>query len=300
MSKRQYYKSNNKKNYQSYHNNGYNNNYYQSSDYANNRRNNSNYQSQSVYEPPQEVPSNFLSSIQLPEEKYLVYPGEIYSFDDKIYENSVFKIKNGNLLTKKPGFLLKSENDNKSSITIGRIYTPKEGDLVIGTVTQKFTDFYKIDISTYSNAVLFKQNTEGNKNSKLNADIGDLILCKVLSVNANDVPSLSTVKIKDRSTLNVFCDIELGKLKGGMVYDLPITQLRFFNKGNPTIRKIKENRQCGIAIANNGKIYISTKENDFNVIPLIYEIICDSAKLENKNMSVEEITNRFNAFSVNS
>lgn len=299
MSKRQYYKSNNKKNYQSYHNNGYNNNYYHSGDHANNRRNNS-YFSQSVYEPSQEVPSNFLSSIQLPEEKYLVYPGEIYLFDDKIFENSVFKIKNGTLLTKKLGFLLKSENENKSSITIGRIYTPKVGDLVIGTVTQKFTDFYKIDISTYSNAVLFKLNTEGNKNSKLDADIGDLILCKVLSVNSNDVPSLSTVKIKDRSVLNVYCDIELGKLKGGMVYDFPISQLRYFNKGNPTIRKIKETRQCGIAIANNGKIYISTMENDFNVIPLIYEIICDSAKLSDKNMSVEEITNRFNELSVNS
>ena len=299
MSKRQYYKSNNKKNYQSYHNNGYNNNYYQSGDHANNRRNNSNF-SQSVYEPSQEVPSNFLSSIQLPEEKYLVYPGEIYLFDDKIFENSVFKIKNGTLLTKKLGFLLKSENENKSSITIGRIYIPKVGDLVIGTVTQKFTDFYKIDISTYSNAVLFKLNTEGNKNSKFDADIGDLILCKVLSVNSNDVPSLSTVKIKDRSVLNVYCDIELGKLKGGMVYDFPISQLRYFNKGNPTIRKIKETRQCGIAIANNGKIYISTMENDFNVIPLIYEIICDSAKLSDKNMSVEEITNRFNELSVNS
>ena len=299
MSKRQYYKSNNKKNYQNYHNNGYNNNYYQSGDHANNRRNNSNF-SQSVYEPSQEVPSNFLSSIQLPEEKYLVYPGEIYLFDDKIFENSVFKIKNGTLLTKKLGFLLKSENENKSSITIGRIYSPKVGDLVIGTVTQKFTDFYKIDISTYSNAVLFKLNTEGNKNSKLDADIGDLILCKVLSVNSNDVPSLSTVKIKDRSVLNVYCDIELGKLKGGMVYDFPISQLRYFNKGNPTIRKIKETRQCGIAIANNGKIYISTMEKDFNVIPLIYEIICDSAKLSDKNMSVEEITNRFNELSVNS
>ena len=253
-----------------------------------------------MYEPSQEVPSNFLSSIQLPEEKYLVYPGEIYLFDDKIFENSVFKIKNGTLLTKKLGFLLKSENENKSSITIGRIYTPKVGDLVIGTVTQKFTDFYKIDISTYSNAVLFKLNTEGNKNSKLDADIGDLILCKVLSVNSNDVPSLSTVKIKDRSVLNVYCDIELGKLKGGMVYDFPISQLRYFNKGNPTIRKIKETRQCGIAIANNGKIYISTMENDFNVIPLIYEIICDSAKSSDKNMSVEEITNRFNELSVNS
>ena len=299
MSKRQYYKKKKKKNYQSYHNNGYNNNYYQSGDHASNRRNNSNF-SQSVYEPSQEVPSNFLSSIQLPEEKYLVYPGEIYLFDDKIFENSVFKIKNGTLLTKKLGFLLKSENENKSSITIGRIYTPKVGDLVIGTVTQKFTDFYKIDISTYSNAVLFKLNTEGNKNSKLDADIGDLILCKVLSVNSNDVPSLSTVKIKDRSVLNVYCDIELGKLKGGMVYDFPISQLRYFNKGNPTIRKIKETRQCGIAIANNGKIYISTMENDFNVIPLIYEIICDSAKLSDKNMSVEEITNRFNELSVNS
>ena len=64
MSKRQYYKSNNKKNYQNYHNNGYNNNYYQSGDHANNRRNNSNF-SQSVYEPSQEVPSNFLSSIYL-------------------------------------------------------------------------------------------------------------------------------------------------------------------------------------------------------------------------------------------
>ena len=41
-------------------------------------------------------------------------------------------------------------------------------------------------------------------------------------------------------------------------------------------------------------------ENDFNVIPLIYEIICDSAKSSDKNMSVEEITNRFNELSVNS
>lgn len=299
MSKRQYYKSNNKKSYQGYHNSGYSNNYYQSSDYQNNRRNNSNHVVQSVYEyEPQEVPSNFVSEI--PEEKFLVYPGEIYKYDEKIYENSIFKIKNGNLVTKKSSFLINPQNENKSSIAIGRIYSPKVGDIVLGTVVQKFTDFFKIDIGTYSNAVLFKLNTEGNKNSKLDADVGDLVLCKVISVNANDVPSLSTEKIKNRSALNVYCDIELGKLKGGMVYDLPLNQLRYFNKGNPTIRKIKDVRQCGIAITNNGKIYISTKENDFNTIPLIYEIIYDSTKLEDKNMSVDEITNRFNQLIINS
>lgn len=229
-------------------------------------------------------------------EHYLLYPGEIYKYDSDKLNNSVFKIKNGNLLSKKTSFLFPSNNNE--SITIGKIYTPRENDIVLGVVTQKFSESFRIDIGAYTNAILNKANTEGNKNSKLDAEVGDLLLCKVISVNPNDAPLLSTQKIKNRNELNVFCEFDLGKLKEGNIYDLPLGQIQYLTKSNPTIKKIKSNILCKIVACNNGKIYINTDNYNTEAIPLIYELIVESLKNENKDISNDIIINRLNELNV--
>lgn len=272
---------------------------YGASIYKNEYPNNSlYYNDQRSNEELVEIPSDPVPISQplVEKEHYLFYPGEIYKYDSDKINNSVFKVKNGNLLSKKTSLLFTSNNNE--SISIGKIYTPRENDIVLGIVTQKFSESYRIDIGAYTNAILNKVNTEGNKNSKLDAEVGDLLLCKIISINPNDAPSLSTQKIKNRNELNVFCEFDLGKLKEGNIYDLPLGQIQYLNKTNPAIKKIKSNINCKIVACNNGKIYINTDNYNTEAIPLIYELIVESLKTKNKDISNDIIINRLNELNV--
>lgn len=249
-------------------------------------------------------------------DKYLFYPGEQYDYEEDLFNEEIFKLKNGNLLTKKPVLLYKSKenesdeklenpkeenNKNKNDIfiSIGKIYNPSINDIVVGVITQKFSDFYKVDIGTYINAILFKVNTEGNKNSKLEADVGDIIIAKVISVNINDCPSLSTQNPKNKNNILTFCDVNLGKMSGGNYFNIPIGKVKYFTKHNSTLKSLKNFVSFNICIGNNGRVYIKHGENynkDGNnavIISSIYKIILKCLEKENAQISQEEISQTF-------
>ena len=267
-----------------------------------NINNNNQFTYQEEIEPQEEKP-------KIEYDKYLFYPGEQYDYEENLFNEEIFKFKNGNLLAKKPILLYKSiensnienienpieennKNNNKNDfyISIGKIYNPSINDIVVGIVTQKFSDFYKIDIGTYTNAMLFKINTEGNKNSKLEAEVGDIIIAKVISVNPNDCPLLSTENPKNKINVLTFCDINLGKVIGGTYFNIPIGKVKYLNKHNSNLKTLKTSVNFNICIGNNGRVYINNSDNNVLIISSIYKIILKCLEKENVEFTQDEIT----------
>ena len=102
---------------------------------------------------------------------FLFFPGENYIPFSNNYSNFnqyIFSYNNkGNFQPLKP-LIIYFDEKNLSNIdsnkinykTFSYIYNPKMDDYIIGIVTNKFNDFYKIEINSYAQALLFKTNTD--------------------------------------------------------------------------------------------------------------------------------------------
>ena len=70
-------------------------------------------------------------------------------------------------------------------------YTPSVGDLVIGMVTAKLSELYRVDIGCHQNASLPLSGFEGaTKKNKPSLDVGSVVFARVLVANKDMEPEL--------------------------------------------------------------------------------------------------------------
>ncbi len=270
-SKNKYYQDNN------YYNNYYGNNNY----YKKNKHNNYNYREE-AHEISSEPPIEKINSLNENENKnlkdsndniklnsFLFFPGENYTPFTNNYTNFnqyIFCYNNkGNFQPLKP-LIIYFDEKNLSNIdsnkinfkTFSYIYNPKMDDYIIGIVTNKFNDFYKIEINSYAQALLFKTNTDGNKNSKLNCEIGDLIYGKILNLNNNNNVNdiLLTTENKNNKDINKF-----GKIPKGKNFFLGINKIKNL-KENEYFKKLIKETDCKVYYGDNGYIIIDNDDNE--------------------------------------
>ena len=270
-SKNKYYQDNN------YYNNYYGNNNY----YKKNKHNNYNYREE-AHEISSEPPVEKLNALNENENKnlkdsnnniklnsFLFFPGENYIPFSNNYSNFnqyIFSYNNkGNFQPLKP-LIIYFDEKNLSNIdsnkinykTFSYIYNPKMDDYIIGIVTNKFNDFYKIEINSYAQALLFKTNTDGNKNSKLNCEIGDLIYGKILNLNNNNnvIDILLTTENKNNKDINKF-----GKISKGNNFYLGINKIKNL-KENEYFKKLIKETEGKVYYGDNGYIIIDNDDNE--------------------------------------
>lgn len=161
---------------------------------------------------------------------------------------------------------------------IGNYYNPRVEDFVIGTITQKNPEFYKVDIGTYTHAILNSKDFEGaSKKTKPNINIGDLIFARVLKLNKFDAPILSCISqydVKNWASGESF----FGPLKNGMVFDFPIKNAsKFISSDNYVLNRLNDVISFEIVFGHNGKMWINSDE-DKNVLKL-YKVLEKSINL---------------------
>ena len=200
---------------------------------------------------------------------FLFFPGENYIPFSNNYTNFnkfIFHYNNkGNFQPLKP-LIIYFDEKNLSNIdsnkinykTFSYIYNPRMDDYIIGIVTNKFNDFYKIEINSYAQALLFKTNTDGNKNSKLNCEIGDLIYGKILNLNNNNnvIDILLTTENKNNKDINKF-----GKISKGNNFYLGINKIKNL-KENEYFKKLIKETESKVYYGDNGYIIIDNDDNE--------------------------------------
>lgn len=244
------------------------------------------------------------------EEKIILFPGEQMPFNRKLLPYQIFsfkreKTKNSEkqyLSCMKPVILYpnripksskskasekeKENNDiNKESeeslipsIYYGNYYYPKVGDMVIGIITQKTYEIFRVNISTNKEATLNSIDFEGTtRKTRPNLNVGDIVFAKVEKEN-----KYSNVTLTCKSSTNkkgwTTGESQFGELKDGKVFEFGrYLCLKLLDDKNLRERLKECVKNLKLRIGLNGRIWIKT--DDISMIQTVFEAIKEGMKL---------------------
>lgn len=173
-------------------------------------------------------------------------------FLDKTDNNNEISIGNAGVFTHK-------EKRNKQLISIEtslKNYTPAVGDYVIGTVTNAFGDYFRVNLNEFkSNAMLSYLSFENaTKKNRPNLKSGALVYARVKDYNMYMDLEIECFN-SDTGKAEGF-----GELLGGHLIldgiDLAYTRYLIFNGNNNVLTILSRRVRFEIAIGVNGKIWL--------------------------------------------
>ncbi|KYN18856.1 PREDICTED: exosome complex component RRP40 [Trachymyrmex cornetzi] len=134
-------------------------------------------------------------------------------------------------------------------------YIPSRGENVVGIVTQKSGDIYKVDIGASEQATLSYLAFEGaTKKNRPDIQIGDLVYAKLLVASKDMEPELVCVDSHGKEN-------ELGMLSSdGMMFTCSLSLVRkLLNPECPLFRLLGRNQAYELAAGMNGRIWIKAR-----------------------------------------
>lgn len=218
------------------------------------------------------------------DKKIIFFPGEISQFDKNLLKYQIFSFQNNpkeekqTLSSMKSVILypdkLKNENKNKkkesnetnlSILYYGNYYSPREDDIIIGIITQKTFEIYKLDILANKEATLNSIDFEGaTRKTKPNLNVGDAVYARVEKENKY---SNATLSCKSLTNAKVWSSGEstYGELKDGKIYNIHRYLGLKLLKNQKFIDRLKECvDKLEIKIGYNGRIWIKTEKLNDN------------------------------------
>lgn len=134
-------------------------------------------------------------------------------------------------------------------------YVPNRGENVIGIVTQKSGDLFKVDIGASEQATLSYLAFEGaTKKNRPDVQIGDVVYAKLLVASKDMEPELVCVDSQGKEN-------ELGVLSSdGMMFTCSLNLVRkLLNPECPLFRLLGRNQAYELAAGLNGRIWIKAR-----------------------------------------
>ncbi|KAK0174486.1 hypothetical protein PV327_010249 [Microctonus hyperodae] len=134
-------------------------------------------------------------------------------------------------------------------------YIPCRGENVVGIVTQKMGDIFKVDIGSSDQASLSYLAFEGaSKRNRPDIQVGDVVFAKLLIASKDMESELVCVDSHGKKG-------KLGILGvDGMLLNCSLSLIRkILNPDNPFFKLFAEERAYEIAVGMNGKIWINAK-----------------------------------------
>jgi len=182
-----------------------------------------------------------------PQDSQVVVPGENLGQSEGFEAGHGVLIKNNNLLATKNGKL--TINGNVLSIEpLHSTYIPRPSDLVIGFVEGCTNNIWFIDIGAPFNSILpmsLGPSKASFGSTRQVLDIGEAILCRVQEVEETH-SSVVTMK-----------GMGLRKISSGSIDDIDPHLLEYLSgDGKNSLRQIKEDSECRVIAADNGRIWI--------------------------------------------
>lgn len=249
--------------------------------------------------------------------KILISPNESFPFDRKLLEYNIFSFKINKQEEEKqtlssmksvilfPNRIKKlnkldtNKNINKNEISLmpaiyyGNYYSAKKGDVVIGIITQKNYEFYKVDILASREAKLNSIDFEGaTKNTKPNLSVGDVVFAIINKENKYSNASL-TCKTSGNSKGWSSGESTYGELKEGIVYKVNRFHCLKVLENKEFIGRLKEMAKgLKLKIGYNGRVWIKT-DNLYDT-PKVYKAIIEYLDLpdDQKEVKLNELFNK--------
>ena len=180
------------------------------------------------------------------------------------------------------------ENSDESEINpiipmmyYGNYYSPKEGDIVIGIISQKSYEMYRVNILANKEASLNSIDFQGaTRKTKPNLNVGDAVFAKIEKENKYSNATL-TCKSSNNSKGWSSGESTYGELKGGKLYDYNRYLCLKLLDNKDFIHRLKECvKGLKLKIGYNGRIWIKT-ENILD-IPKVFQAINEGLNLNNE------------------
>ncbi len=183
-------------------------------------------------------------------EKKLVIPGEFLSDDPSTADEGTY-VENNKVFSNVFG--IASFNNHIRVVPLSGKYIPRPGDLIIGVIKEVTYSNWIVDIRSPYDGLLhiseFPRRIENDEMSKY-LNIGDSIMTLVRDVDMN---------MKVELTMN---DQRLRPVKEGRIIEVTPSKVpRFIGRSGSMIAMLKNETKCNIFIGQNGRIWITGKEN---------------------------------------
>lgn len=167
-----------------------------------------------------------------------------------------------------------------SVVPLSGVYTPRQGDVVIGNVIDLGPSNWTIDVRTSQPAPLHVNDVPWRVDFGDTARyiaVGETVLCKVLKID---------------EVRRVFLTLNgpgLRKLEGGEVVDIAHTKVgRVAGKRGATLEKLKKWTNCRIFAATNGRVWIDGELPDMVVAIAAVKLIEREANSPNLSGVIDE------------
>ncbi|MDD5616946.1 MAG: exosome complex RNA-binding protein Rrp4 [Candidatus Methanoperedens sp.] len=187
-------------------------------------------------------------------DKKLVIPGEFLSDDPSLADEGTYVEDNKVFSTV---FGIASFKNHVRVVPLSGKYIPKPGDLIIGVIKEVTYSNWIVDIRSPYDGLLhiseFPRRIENDEMSKY-LKIGDSIMTLVRDVDAN---------MKVELTLN---DQRLRPIKEGRMIEVTPSKVpRFIGRSGSMIAMLKNETKCNIFIGQNGRIWITGRDNEMSL-----------------------------------
>ncbi len=186
------------------------------------------------------------------EEKQLVTPGELLAEGDYQAGENTY-IEGGKIFAARIG-LVDCENKKVNVVALRAFYTPKPGDIVIGSVIEVGFNGWTVDIKAPYSALLRASDVLNRpfkpQNDELSQvlDAGDLIVAKIASYDRAHDPQLTVG------------EPGLGKITRGQIMRVTPTKIpRVIGRKGSMISMIKQETGCQIILGLNGMVLVTGK-----------------------------------------
>ncbi len=178
----------------------------------------------------------------------LVLPGQALAVGPVKPGDYVYVDKKGVLRSTKVG-LADIKDDEIRVVPLAGGYIPREGDLVIGTVSKVAGNTILVNInSAYMGIIIPPRGLRGASRAKYNLSPGDVVLAKVKAFNGASTPLLS---IEGEG---------LGKLQGGRIYVINPTRVpRVIGKRQSMLMLLRDKLGPDIIVGQNGVIWFNPR-----------------------------------------
>ncbi len=179
--------------------------------------------------------------------KLLVVPGEDLGDSDGMEAGHGVLPISGRLRAVKQG-RVRNQGSTISVEPVHTRYIPRPSDLVIGYIEGCTNNIWFVELGAPFNAILPMSLGPGKVEfggTRSIMDIGDAILCRVQEVEETH-SSVVTMK-----------GMGLRKIRSGVVEEIdPHLLGRLIGKGGESLRRLKEETECRIVVADNGRMWI--------------------------------------------
>ncbi|KAF5838002.1 exonuclease component of the exosome [Dunaliella salina] len=160
-------------------------------------------------------------------------------------EQHVAAVKSGVAHQNKSGSLLWLEGRQKR-------YIPAEGDVVVGTIVDRYGETFTVDINGPLLALLPQLAFEGaTRRNRPNLKSGDLVYARVAAASRDLEPQLSCVDNLGRATV-------MGPLKDGILVQVTSSQARALlaSPPAPVLQALGASLQYEVAVGQNGRVWV--------------------------------------------